>query len=107
MSARQEHGVTAYANGTCRCARICRPAWRAYIRDRRRTQSGVRVARRTRSTAKAEYYMGKEPPVAVAFTRLGKQILQQAERLAGENMDDLMERAVRKLGVQGLIDAAA
>lgn len=102
---RQQHGVTAYGNGTCRCARICKPAWAEYTRDRRRAKTGGARRRLRQHVARASVYRDKEA-MGIEITELAKQILRKAELVAGENMDDLVERAIRTLGVEGLTAAA-
>lgn len=101
---KQQHGVTAYANGSCRCARICRPAWASYHRNRRRkatTPGTRRRATRGKYVERAEYYLDKQPEIRVALTGLGEQILRQAEQHTRKNVNDIVEQALRAVGAHG------
>lgn len=94
-----KHDVADYVAGRCRCAQG-KAAWAAYMRARRRRKRAP--VRRTRNhIARVAYYSDKQPRVGVQLTRLGQQIISEAERKHGRPVDDLLEQAVRRLGVDG------
>lgn len=94
------HGLSAYTAKKCRCEAVCRPAWAEYMRRYKRTprrRGQLAVSHVDRQA----FYPDKAPPRVRRLTGLGEQILAEAERRYGKKADDLLEQAVRRVGVNG------
>ena len=98
MKKRTTHGVTAYANGECRCRR-CRAAWAEYMRQRRES---------TRPPKPVPYYPDKQPAARrVRLTALGERILQSVVSREAKTADDVLEALLRGCGTHVQFDSEA
>lgn len=83
------HGLTAYANGTCRC-KTCKAANARYQRRYRR---GLRFTA-TRGTR--AYFMSQTQDRHARLTQLGAALLDAACARTGKTVDDVLEALLRR-----------